>query len=237
MKAFVFFIISIPVFILLYLFTSIMVLTVVLLSYIGVKQLGPVIRFWAISLFMLMGKRIKTVGFEEIDQKGKYLLLLNHASLFDIPAVMAIFPTALWFGRDRLTRIPVFGRLLKIINYIPRTQSGYKNTRLMLEQIVSKSKEGTLVIFPEGTRTKTGKLSAFHRGFVNVLRASQTDILPVTLNGFFALKPKTRFSIGFDAKLSMVFHQPVSAKSLIAKSDQEIISEIKNIIESSYILT
>lgn len=237
MKAFLNYLLSIPVFALLYLYTFIMVLVTISLYYLGMKNVGPVLRFWAVSLFLLMGKRVKAYGQNKVDKNGEYLVLANHASLFDIPALMTRFPKVTWFGHVRLTRIPFFRKLLKILNYIPRTSSGYRNTRTMLEGIISQSGQSTLVMFPEGTRTKNGELNHFHRGFVSVIRATGKDVLPVTLNGFFSLKPKTRLSIDFFAKPKMFIHEPVKAQTLLEKNDKEILTEIKNIIQSAYTLT
>jgi hypothetical protein len=58
--------------------------------------------------------------------------------------------------------------------------------------------------------------------------------LPVTLNGFYKLKPKNRFYINFDSKLDVVIHKPIRREELIDKSDYEIIEAVKTVIESAY---
>jgi 1-acyl-sn-glycerol-3-phosphate acyltransferase len=105
----------------------------------------------------------------------------------------------------------------------------------MIDQLIEKSEGHTIAIFPEGTRTEDGKISDFYRGFIQVLRASEINVLPVTLNGFFVLKPKNRFYINFSSRISVFIHEPLSRESLIDKDDAEIISIIKNIIESSLV--
>jgi 1-acyl-sn-glycerol-3-phosphate acyltransferase len=98
--------------------------------------------------------------------------------------------------------------------------------------MIGKLKRHTIAIFPEGTRTLTGNMNEFFRGFVYILKASDADILPVTLNGFYSLKPKNRFYINFSAKISIVINKPTNALELKVKTDQEIITEMKKIIES-----
>ena len=102
----------------------------------------------------------------------------------------------------------------------------------MLDEIAEKIKHHTIAIFPEGTRTLNGNMRSFFRGFVYILRTSEADILPVTLNGFYALKPKNRFYINFGAKISVVINKPIGSAELKVRSDDEIITEMKNIIES-----
>ena len=104
----------------------------------------------------------------------------------------------------------------------------------MLEQLVQKSKKQTVAIFPEGTRTLDGKINDFYKGFIYLFRTTEIGILPVTLNGFYKLKPKNRFYINFDSKLDVVIHKPIKREELIEKTDTEIIETVKNVIESAY---
>ena len=103
----------------------------------------------------------------------------------------------------------------------------------MLEQLIEKSSAKTIAIFPEGTRTLHGKMNPFYRGFVYLLRASEADILPVTLNGFYKLKPKNRFHINFSSKLEIIIHEPINSKSLIPMEDKEVIETVRTVIESA----
>ncbi len=232
----IYYFISIPVFILLYAFTAVIVILVLFTSYIGLRfAMHGLIWFWARSVFLLMGKRLRITGKENYVKGKKYILLANHASLFDIMGIMAFFPGVSWFGQEKLLRIPLFGTMLKRIDYIPMSIANIRNTRRMVEQLVDKSSFSTVAIFPEGTRTKDGKLNPFYRGFIYLLRASETDILPVTLNGFFQLKPKTRFHINFNAKLEVIIHEPIPGHELIKMEDKLIIDRVKTVIESAAI--
>ena len=103
----------------------------------------------------------------------------------------------------------------------------------MLSSLEEKARDNTVAIFPEGTRTLDGKLNSFYRGFIHLYRATGHDILPVTLNGFYKLKPKNRFYINFGSKLGVVIHPPIEAQSLISASDEEIINQVVNILESA----
>jgi 1-acyl-sn-glycerol-3-phosphate acyltransferase len=235
MRSYIYFVFSIPVFAVLYFFTAIMVILLIFLSYLNLKgmvQRG--IRFWANSVFVIIGRRLRIHGNENFDRKKRYILIANHASLFDIMAIMAFFPGVSWFGRERLIKIPVFGHLLKSIDYIPMKNASIRNTKEMLEHLVHKSNGLTIAIFPEGTRTVDGKINDFYRGFIHVLRASELEILPVTLKGFYELKPKNRFHIKFNTKINVVIHKPIEKKELVQKNDKEIISTVREVIESAY---
>jgi 1-acyl-sn-glycerol-3-phosphate acyltransferase len=104
----------------------------------------------------------------------------------------------------------------------------------MLELLVQKSKIQTVAIFPEGTRTLDGKINDFYKGFIHLFRTTEIGILPVTLNGFYKLKPKNRFYINFDSKLNVVIHKPIIKEELKDKSDIEIMDTVRTIIKSAY---
>jgi 1-acyl-sn-glycerol-3-phosphate acyltransferase len=225
---------TIPAFGILYLFTGVIIiigLPVVFLKMRGAVRL--LMRFWAKSVFLIIGKKLHIEGAERIEKGGKYLLIANHSSLFDIIAITSFFPGISWFGHERLLKIPVFSQVLKMTDYVPMKKTSIRNTKEMINRLIKKSKAHTIAIFPEGTRSLNGKVSDFYRGFIHVLRASEISILPVTLNGFYILKPKNRFYINFSSRISVIIHEPVSREMLIDKDDSEIINILKNIIESS----
>ena len=226
-------ILTVPAFAVLYLHTAIMVLIILPFAYLRSKKtVKYLVRFWAVSVFWVLGKNLRTYGIENYSATKRYIIIANHSSLFDIMAIMSFCPDVAWFGHERLMKIPVFKQILIMIDYMPVKEPTVKNTRLMLDEIAEKIKHHTIAIFPEGTRTLNGNMRSFFRGFVYILRTSEADILPVTLNGFYALKPKNRFYINFGAKISLVINKPIGSAELKVRSDDEIITEMKNIIES-----
>ena len=186
------------------------------------------------GIFRIMGRRLSMSGLEHIDKRRKYILVANHASLFDITAILAFYPGVSWFGRAHLLKIPLFGQILKMIDYIPMSRADVRNTRQMLDQLVEKSQGLSIAMFPEGTRTLDGSINSFRRGFIHVLKNSELAILPVTLNGFHSFKPKNRFWIDFSSKLNVTVHKPIENQDLRTREDQEIIQVVRETIQSAY---
>jgi 1-acyl-sn-glycerol-3-phosphate acyltransferase len=227
---------TVTAFAILYVFTAMIVILGIPLAFLRLKgAVRFIMLVWARSTFLIIGKKLYIEGRENIVKNGKYILVANHSSLFDIMAIIAFLPGVSWFGHARLLKIPVFRRFLKMTDYVPMKKSSIKNTKEMIDRLIEKSKGHTIAIFPEGTRTHDGKVNDFYRGFIHVLRASEINVLPVTLNGFFVLKPKNRFYINFSSRIGVVIHEPLSRELLIDKDDSEIINIIKNIIESSLV--
>ena len=227
---------SVSAFGILYLFTAIMVIIGMPFIFLKLKRaVRFLIRFWARTIFFLIGKRLHVEGLEKIKKDGKYILIANHSSLFDIIAIMSFFPGVSWFGHERLLKIPLFRQILKMTDYVPMKKASIRNTKEMIDRLINNSKGHTIAMFPEGTRTLDGKVNEFFRGFIHIMRASEINVLPVTLNGFYGLKPKNRFYINFNSKISVIIHEPIDRESLLDKNDSEIISIVKNLIESPLI--
>lgn len=228
-------VISVPVFIVLYSYTAIGVFIILIFAWLNIKNpIAFLSQIWAKSVFLIIGKKFNLYGKENIEKDKRYILVANHASLFDIVAIMSFYPTVSWFGHERLLKIPLFGKILKMTDYVPFKEPTVKNTKQMLEQLVQKSKKQTVAIFPEGTRTLDGNISDFYKGFIYLFRSSEVGILPVTLNGFYKLKPKNRFYINFNSKLEVIIHKPIKREELIEKRDSEIIDTVRNVIKSAY---
>jgi 1-acyl-sn-glycerol-3-phosphate acyltransferase len=232
----IYYALSVVAFGILYFFTALIVISLMPFLYLKMKKpVISIIRFWGRTVFYLIGRKLHIKGIENIKKDENYILIANHASLFDIAAIMSFFPGIAWFGRERLTRIPVFGKFLELTDYIPMKTTSYRNTKEMINLLADTSKGHTIAIFPEGTRTLTGKINDFYRGFVILLRSAEIDVLPVTLNGFFNLKPKNRFYIGFNSRLDVIIHDAIPRKEIINKSDSEIIDIVKSKIESALV--
>jgi 1-acyl-sn-glycerol-3-phosphate acyltransferase len=102
---------------------------------------------------------------------------------------------------------------------------------------MERADEKSVALFPEGTRTLNGRINPFYRGFIYLFRTRDIGILPLTLNGFYNLKPKNRFYIDFGSRLEVIIHKPILREELIDKSDGEIIETVKRVIESAYDVT
>jgi 1-acyl-sn-glycerol-3-phosphate acyltransferase len=228
-------IITVPFFGVLYLYTAIGVFIILIFALLQLKRPIEVLtRLWAKSIFLILGKKFRVTGLENIERKKKYILLANHGSLFDIVAIMSFYSGISWFGHERLLKVPLFGKILQMTDYIPFKEPTYRNTKKMIEQLTHNSEHKTIAIFPEGTRTLNGKINQFYRGFIHLYRNREIEILPVTLNGFYELKPKNRFYINFDSKLEVIVHKPIKREELDGMNDCEILDTVRFIIESAY---
>lgn len=190
--------------------------------------------FWANGLFWLMGTNVRIVGKENVRPDKNYILVVNHSSIYDIPAILTVFPRLAFIGKEYLIRIPVFGTLLSRTDYIPIDPKDAVKAHESITKSIETARSLTIAIFPEGTRTLNGRIGRFKKGFVHIFWGTNLDVLPVTLNGLYELKPKTRFTIERKWQIEAVIHPPILNEELIKMTDTEIVEKVRSVVLSSH---
>ena len=184
--------------------------------------------------------RVKVVahGLENIDTNNTYIFASNHASLFDIPAVIASFPGRVRMVYKReLEKIPFFGWGLKLSKvYIGIDRSRSRDASRSLDEAVEKIRSGaSVLLFAEGTRTSDGKLQQFKRGAFNMAMRAGVPVVPLTINGSYRIlqKGKIRFNPG---TITLVFDKPIPVPAQEGKDAELMLrDQAREIIASHYI--
>lgn len=154
--------------------------------------------------------RFRAEGVEHLPRTGGVLIVANHASYLDIPAVAVAAPRHVAFvARASLDRVPGLGWLMR--------QSGcvlvQRNSadRAALEAMIGHLEQGDCVgIFPEGTRTRDGSLGVFRAGAVVAARRAGAPLVPAAIQGSFAALPRGRL-LPRPARIRVRFGAPLPA--------------------------
>jgi 1-acyl-sn-glycerol-3-phosphate acyltransferase len=187
---------------------------------------------WAHVLFFLLGRRLRVGGRGTIVPGTRYLVVSNHASMLDIPALMAAVPGVAIMGREYLARIPVFGLLLRALHFVPINPLRRESTSaalLVAARVVRN--EASVAIFPEGTRTMDGRVQPLRRGFVRVLRESNAALLPVYVRGTYALKPKGTLLADPREPVGVAVGSPMAFEELASLGDAEIVERVRHTLQ------
>ena len=148
---------------------------------------------WSRGLLTISGVRLIVEGANLLNPDKSYIYIANHASQFDIPAILAGIPDQIRIVyKKELEKIPVFGWSLKFNKtYISINRSRGESALHSLEAAALKIRAGTSVIlFAEGTRSPDGNLQPFKRGPFNLAVQAGVPVVPVTINGSYAILPK-----------------------------------------------
>lgn len=155
------------------------------------RSLDRIMRAWSRTSLTAGGCEVSVRGAERLGP-GPYLLVANHASNMDIPVVLAALDLPLRFlATGGLYRLPVVGAFMRSLDMIEPAHRGRPAGRPgLVEQARGVVGRGhSLVVFPEGGRTRTGELLAFHKGAFTLAIALGIPIVPVAVRGTFAAWP------------------------------------------------
>lgn len=149
-------------------------------------------KLWVSWLLRTNGVCLKLEGIERLQKNQSYILVSNHASLLDIPAIIYASPFPVrFFAKKSLLWIPVFGWFLYLGGHIlinrQRPQSAIKS----LKKASSLLKKGiSIIVFPEGTRSRDGEVKEFKRGAFLLAQHSKSPVIPLSIRGSFEMLPR-----------------------------------------------
>ena len=191
---------------------------------------------WAKAILYVCGVKLRVRGFENLDQAKPRIYICNHQSYFDILTLLAGLPVNFKFIlKKELMNIPILGPTLGKVGYISIDRSDIRAAAKSIHHAVEKIKNGmSVLIFPEGTRSKDGRVQSFKKGGFHLALRSGSDIVPIAISGSRNIVPKGSLRIKKGA-ITMSIGIPISVKdyskseidSLIARSRDAIIYQIK----------
>lgn len=158
------------------------------------------------------GIQVTVEGLEHIEKNRVYMIVANHQSQMDIPVVFYSIPVPFRIAaKDKLFRIPVFGRFLHHGKFIPIFRGNSKAAIRALELTREIIKQGvSMFIFPEGTRSADGNLLPFKKGAFVLAIDHQLDILPVVISGTHQVMKKGSIHIDPSHPVRVRILPPVS---------------------------
>ena len=158
----------------------------------------------------------------------------NHLSFLDGPLMFMIIPREVRvILKKEVLRIPIVGWGMKIAEFIPVDRKGFRGGKKSVERATSLMLEKgcDFLIFPEGTRSLDGTLKPLKRGGFFLAVNSQTDIVPVSIQGTYQLMPKGQFSVKRGV-IKVVFHPAISVKDYTVASLPALSEKVRFAISS-----
>jgi 1-acyl-sn-glycerol-3-phosphate acyltransferase len=173
-------------------------------------------RLWASVLLPLCGIRVRVRDQAKIDWSVSHVVCANHASLFDILALVRVVPPPFRFVAKReLLKWPVIGWVLRPGGQIVIDRARHEEAIRAIAQAGRRRIRGHVIFFVEGTRTRTGDLLPFRKGAFHFALEQQLPILPTAVCGSYSVLAKLpwwRLRPGRD--IEIVFCSPVPPPAL-----------------------
>ncbi|MDR2731799.1 MAG: 1-acyl-sn-glycerol-3-phosphate acyltransferase [Fibromonadaceae bacterium] len=183
-------------------------------------------------VFSLFGVKIKLEG--NLPEQGKTCFVLcNHQSFIDVPIILyKLFPCA-FLAKKSLFKIPYFGQLLTYTNSIPIVRGNPEANANLPKQVCQRlSKNFPMMAFPEGTRSKDGRLLPFKNGIFRIIKEAGVPVLPVTLIGVYKVMPKTGIAL-YPGEIKIITHKIIAAEQIANMSQEELREAVRAEIQSS----
>ena len=150
-------------------------------------------RSWGRLLLRAAGVTVKVAGTEHLSRTGAQIIVANHQSWFDILAVFSVLPVEVRFvAKKELFAIPFFGSTLKALGHVRLDRT---NLKAAIEAYAVaagyiRDQRLSVLVFPEGTRSRDGKLQPFKTGPFVLAIESGAPVVPVYVAGTFGILPK-----------------------------------------------
>ncbi|MFP4697853.1 MAG: lysophospholipid acyltransferase family protein [Eubacteriales bacterium] len=188
---------------------------------------------WARRMVKATGSTVTIYGLENIPEKETVLFVGNHQGNFDIPLLLGYLPCPVGFvAKTELISFPIVSTWMKLIKCIFIDRDNPRQSMKEIIKGISYLKEGnSMVIFPEGTRSKSDNIGEFKLGSMKMAIKSKVKIVPITIKGSYKLlEEKRRIK---KTKVELIIHKPVDINNMTKDEIKNINNYVKDIIKTS----
>lgn len=143
------------------------------------------LRFMSGAFFVCLGISYHVMGRENLPSDGRICYIANHQSLLDLPAIFsAVRREPGVITKVEIKRVPIINWWCKVLDcvFIDR-KSVRSSIKAILDGVANVEKGIPMLVFPEGTRSRTGKVAEFKAGSFNLATRSKAVIVPIAIEG------------------------------------------------------
>lgn len=200
----------------------------------GTKSFRRSARIWAKFLLFVSGTSVKIEGLENVPKDEPLVFVSNHQSAADILILLATIPRYFRFViKKELFGIPIFGAYLRWSGYMPLDRGAGAAAVKSLSKAENYLKDnGSILIFPEGTRSGSHEMKKFRRGSLFLIFNTKTRVVPIALDGSYKLISRGGITIN-PTPVKVSFGKPLSFEGYKREKDdyEKAIGELETSIK------
>jgi len=199
------------------------------------RKVVDLLNFLLVKGLYILGCRVSFWGFEKIPDNRPIIIISNHQSMYEIPAIGYGFRK---YYTKFISKIELTKNFPSISHNLKHGKSAMIDRENGTQAVREIYKLGKLIeennyavcIFPEGTRSKTGKVKKFMTaGISTLLRASPSAVIvPFVIDGHSSFMDKGLFPLKFGQKITYTVIDPVEPKD---QPVEELVNRIQLLIE------
>ena len=194
-----------------------------------------VARIWGQTILLISRVHVRVIGLSNIQPDKSYIYMANHQSNFDIPVLLGYLPVQFrWLAKAELFRIPVFGRAMLGAGYVKIDRFNQKSAFESISTAARRLKDGvSVMIFPEGTRSRDGSIRKFKKGGFFMAIESGVPIIPVILRGTWPIMAKSSLRIN-RGDVEMEIAEPIDTTGYSMETKQELMEAVRTVIRQKF---
>lgn len=190
-------------------------------------------RSWSGWVVWFAGVKIEVERRADLDPGQPYVFMANHASSLDIWAMFRVVPRRVrMIAKKQLARIPLFGWVMWAGRFIFIDRANPVAARRSIDDACRRIQNGdSVVIFPEGTRTRNGTLGPFKKGGIHLAMKAGVPIVPVALRGTRELMPRGSLLLR-SGTMKATVGAPIPTQGLSDEERTGLSERVRNMVEA-----
>ena len=179
-------------------------------------------RFFCRLGLKLVGVRVEVKGLEHLDPRQTYIFTPNHQSMIEVPLLLSYLGrNPAYLAKKELFKYPIFGYGISLMGVVPVDRSNSAAAVESARAATEKLRSGKdFVVYPEGTRSPTGRLQPFKKGAFLMAIDAGVPLVPVSISGSSTIMPKGEVKV-FPSTIHLTVHEPI----LTAEQSRENLAE------------
>jgi 1-acyl-sn-glycerol-3-phosphate acyltransferase len=192
-------------------------------------------RHWVSWILATCQIEVDCKGLEHVDPKQPCVFMSNHQSVVDIAAIVSTLPVSWRFVAKReLVWIPFFGWALGVGGHIIVDRGDRERAVRSLKRAADRIRSGTnVIIFPEGTRSPSGRMGPFKSGGFHLAVEAGVPILPITVSGSNRITPKGSLRIE-SGRVAIRYGKAIPTAGLDSEERGRLKDRVRGAIEAGF---
>ena len=177
--------------------------------------------------------RIEVSGMENVEPGKAYVIVSNHQSFADIPLISCVPLDAKWIGKASLFRLPIAGWMMHASGDIPVEREDSRKAAQALLKCARTLRNGiSVMMFPEGTRSRDGELLTFNNGPFRLAIREKTPVLPLLVEGSGAVLPRDSWMFTSHKRIVLKVLPPVAIDGFGAGGTEALSQHVRALMQA-----
>lgn len=178
--------------------------------------------------------RLRVRGKEKIQPGQHYVFLSNHQGNFDGPVLFYVIPRDVRaLIKQEMMQIPLLSAVMKLVRFVPINRSDPIQARMGIDYGASLLRQGfSFFAFPEGTRSRDGRLGPFKKGVFRMAIQAAVPIVPITIVNSRKVQPPGTYGVR-PGTIDVIFHDPIPTDQMDLDDRDKVIELTRAAIASA----